>query len=104
MAALTCYAKKCTYNEDCKCCKGDIMVGGKHANSSEETCCESFRDAKSDQFSSALEHPCQTISIDCEVVNCKYNSNYKCHADSVQIDGESAMKAKETACGTFYEK
>jgi hypothetical protein len=31
MATLACNAKNCAYNEESKCCKGDIMVGGKNA-------------------------------------------------------------------------
>lgn len=104
MAALECSAKNCTYNDDCKCCKGDIMVGGKHACTCSDTCCESFRTESSAHFSSALEHPCQTISIDCEATNCMYNTNYKCYADSVKIEGAGAGKSKETACGTFRER
>ena len=32
MAELNCGATNCCYNKDCYCCKGDIMVGGKHAS------------------------------------------------------------------------
>ena len=31
MADLKCVVENCTYNKDCLCSKGDIMVGGKHA-------------------------------------------------------------------------
>ena len=31
MAELKCGVDNCTYNQDCFCCKGDIMVGGRHA-------------------------------------------------------------------------
>lgn len=104
MAALKCEAKKCGYNENAYCCKGDIMVGGKHACKEDDTCCESFRNQEEDHFTSAMEHPCKTISIDCEAVKCVYNSNYKCNADSVSIKGNQACDCRETACGTFREK
>ena len=42
MAELKCGAESCTYNKDHLCAKGDIMVGGKHADRSDDTCCESF--------------------------------------------------------------
>ena len=32
MAELKCLAEKCVYNKDYLCSKGDIMVGGKHAD------------------------------------------------------------------------
>ena len=48
MAELKCKAEHCTYNKDHYCSKGDIMVGGKHAVTSEETRCESFAQKRGD--------------------------------------------------------
>ena len=31
MAELQCTVENCSYNKETYCCKGDIMVGGKHA-------------------------------------------------------------------------
>lgn len=104
MAVLECAVKSCSYNQDARCCKGDIMVGGKHARKEDDTCCESYRSENEDHYSSALDHPCTIISIDCEAVTCVYNSNYKCHAESVSIKGSNACNCKETACATFKEK
>ncbi len=104
MAQLDCAVTNCGYNKDCYCSKGDIMVGGKHACCEDDTCCESFVDGKKDSFTSALSHPCRTISIDCEAVKCMYNSNYKCVADHVDIKGCGAEGCRETSCGTFKEK
>ena len=39
MADLKCGVKNCVYNCDCLCSKGDIMVGGKHAEKKNATCC-----------------------------------------------------------------
>ena len=55
-------------------------------------------------MTNATSHPSRTISIDCEVAGCIYNSNYKCTADHVQIGGSNAGMAKETCCSTFKEK
>ena len=85
MAELNCKVETCLYNKNHYCSKGDIMVGGKHANSSDETCCESFAQKKGDSYTSAIEHPCKTISIDCEAVGCTYNANYKCVARHVVV-------------------
>ncbi len=106
MAELKCGAENCIYNEEHYCCKGDIMVGGKHAHKTEETCCESFAQRREghDAYTSSLAHPSKTISIDCEAVKCIYNSNYKCIAEHVDIRGCSACDSKETACATFTEK
>ena len=106
MAELKCAVENCAYNEQRLCSKGDIMVGGKSACQSEETCCESFLQGREghESFKSALNHPSKTISIDCEAVKCVYNSNYKCIADHVDITGQGANKSKETTCATFKEK
>ena len=101
MADLKCVVENCTYNKDCLCSKGDIMVGGKHAQCCQDTCCESFAEKKAGGYVSSLEHPCKTISIDCEATKCVYNDNYKCHADHVDIKGCGACDCRETECASF---
>lgn len=104
MAELKCGAENCYFNKEKYCCKGDIMVGGKHAETKDCTCCDSFVVRKSDSYSSALSHPSPTISIDCEAVKCIYNANYRCQAEHVDIKGGSAETSAETICSTFREK
>ena len=104
MAELRCKAESCTYNKDEYCCKGDIMVCGKHACDPDGTCCESFAEKRGDSYTSALEHPSRTISIDCEAAQCKYNTDYKCYAEHVDIHGSGANDSRETACATFTER
>ena len=103
MADLKCVVENCTYNKDCLCSKGDIMVGGKHACDCDGTCCESFAQKREgrESFSNSLSHPSHTISIDCEAVKCIYNSNYKCVAEHVDIKGCGASDCRETACYFF---
>ena len=106
MAELKCGVENCTYNKEHYCSKGDIMVGGKHADTTEGTCCESFvqRREGHDAYTSSLAHPSKIISIDCEAVKCVYNNNYKCVADHVDIAGGGASDSKGTECTTFTEK
>ena len=54
MAELKCGVDNCSYNKDKCCCKGDIMVGGKHAGCCTDTCCESFAQKKDDSYTSSL--------------------------------------------------
>lgn len=104
MAELVCGAHACSYNKDNCCCKGDIMVGGKHADTCACTCCESFRNRQGDSFSDAMSKPSLNISIDCEAVKCVYNSNHRCQAEKVAIRGSHAASSEGTICETFQEK
>lgn len=104
MADLRCQAESCTYNKDEYCCKGDIMVGGKHAVEEDDTCCDSFALKRGESFTSEMEHPYRTISIDCEAVKCKFNTDYKCYAEHVDIRGADAQDTRSTACATFSER
>ena len=54
MAELKCSVDNCAYNKSECCCKGDILVGGKHACCDDDTCCESFAESKGDRFTNAL--------------------------------------------------
>ena len=104
MADLRCSVENCGYNKDMLCSKGDINVGGKGACVPDDTCCESFREAREDAYKSSLCHPGSMISIDCEATNCVYNEDYKCRAEHVDMKGCGACDCKETACATFKEK
>lgn len=106
MADLKCTVENCLYNEEHYCCKGDIMVGGRHASNYQDTCCESFAQKREgqDAYTSSIAHPSKTISIDCEAEKCMYNSNYKCVAKHVDIEGCGACDCAQTACTTFSEK
>lgn len=103
MADLKCGVENCSYNADRCCCKGDIMVGGRHAKNEADTCCESFVNKTADNASNAC-HPQRTISIDCEASKCVYNSDYKCTADHVDIRGNNACDCDATNCATFKER
>lgn len=104
MAELNCSVENCAYNDQSCCCKGDICVGGENADRSDATCCESFREKRADAYTSALEHPSRTISIDCEATRCVFNEDYKCKAEHVDIRGCGACDCGETACSTFRER
>lgn len=104
MTELKCSVKNCTYHDSDCCCKGDIMVGGMKACHCDDTCCESFREEREGSARNALDHPSRMISIDCEAVKCMYNTNYKCHAEHVDIKGVGADSSRETLCATFTER
>ncbi|MCL2051863.1 MAG: DUF1540 domain-containing protein [Lachnospiraceae bacterium] len=104
MALLDCTVTNCSFNKTECCCKGDILVGGIHADSDDETCCESFRERGFDSFQSAIEHPSKTINVNCEATNCTYNRNFICSAEHVDICGSNAHSPSGTICATFAER
>ena len=104
MALLDCTVTNCTYNKSECCCKGDILVGGIHADSDEDTCCESYKEKRFDSYQSSLVHPSKTINIDCEATNCTYNNYLRCNAEHVDICGSNANSPGGTICSTFTER
>ena len=105
MSVLKCGADHCVYNQEKLCCKGEICVGGAHANNCEDTCCENFacRREGADSFTSSISHPSRNVSIDCEASKCVYNDHYKCIADHVDISGKGGTDKDATCCRTFRE-
>lgn len=104
MTELNCNAKNCLYNaKDC-CCKGDIKVEGKDSQTSERTCCGSFKEKKGETFLNSVCHPDRAIDIDCEAVKCMYNEQHKCMAGHVGIAGGQATDSAQTECSSFKAK
>lgn len=106
MSELKCGVENCFYNCEKLCSKGEICVGGTHANRCDDTCCENFARKKAgmDSFTSSISHPSIHVSIDCEAEKCIYNEHYKCMADHVDISGRGSGSSKEdTCCKTFRE-
>lgn len=101
MTKLECTVTNCCYNDDKCCCKGDIMVEGEDAKTSQATCCSSFREKKSDMASNAVKHPKEDIEVGCHACNCVYNRECKCMAEKIGISGANACHCKETECVTF---
>lgn len=101
MTRLECTVTNCFYNNDKCCCKGDIMVEGKEAKTSQATCCGSFKEKKSDTASNAVNQPKKDIEVDCQACNCVHNKDRKCAADHIGIAGQNACQCQETECMTF---
>ena len=101
MPSLVCSAQSCVYNNGMYCSKGDIKVGGDNAETSEETCCTSFRARTSEGAKSSMGTPSQKIEVACEACECMYNKDCVCDADKIGISGASACKCEQTECSTF---
>lgn len=102
MPDLVCSVENCTYNKEHLCALNEIKVGGEQATNSESTCCDSFRDQR-DSFSNCENCGCGTkrTDVECEAENCVFNEECKCHADSIDVCGCGATKARATECSTF---
>lgn len=43
-------------------------------------------------------------SLDCSVVNCKYNEDHGCVRDSISVGGAGANNSAQTRCNSFEER
>ena len=103
MTTLKCSATTCMYNKEQLCSKGDIDVTGENATTANETSCGSFRERSGNSVTNSYASGCgcEKIQIDCKAHNCTYNSDCKCTASSIHVDGSSAHDASDTKCNTF---
>lgn len=108
MTKLECSVENCNYNKNMKCCLDGIKVRGMDATTSSSTACGSFRDKKSGKFCDCNQEfasePAGNSMIECEVEKCAYNSQRKCNAKMVDIEGNNAKSFEETRCDTFTTK
>jgi len=104
MTDLKCSVETCCFHDGDCCCRNDIMVGGAKACSCDETCCENFEQQKEGSARNADGYSDRMTQIDCEAVKCRYNTNYKCQAEHVDMRGSRAGDRRETACATFVER
>lgn len=101
MTFLDCTVTGCVYNADRCCCKGDILVEGKNAERTEETCCGSFKERGSDSSQNAVGRMSREIEVACEACGCIYNKDRECTAEHIGIVGNHACTCGETECSSF---
>lgn len=100
MTQLKCSVVTCMYNDDHLCAKGDIMIGGQTATTSNETRCESFKERTGSASNSAGSGE-KKIDVGCHAKNCVFNEECKCHAEEIGIAGTNACNSAETECASF---
>lgn len=105
MPLLNCTATTCVYNKDKYCSKGDILVDGCSAKTSDETCCKSFTERK-EGASNSVEtgSASRTIAVDCKACDCTFNKSEKCGANEITITGTGACDCGDTKCGSFKKE
>ena len=101
MTILKCSAANCIYNKDQLCSRGNIDINGKNAASPNETNCDSFQERSGSSVTDRYSCGCEKIQIDCQAHNCTYNSDCKCTASSIQVEGSGAHSSADTKCSTF---
>ena len=76
---------------------------GKNAASPNETNCDSFQERSGSSVTNRYSCGCgcEKIQIDCQAHNCTYNSDCKCTASSIQVEGSGAHSSADTKCSTF---
>lgn len=105
MPLLSCTARTCLYNKDEFCSKGDILVDGDCAKTSDETCCRSFVERKEGAGNRLQgENPSPSIMVDCRACECTFNKKEKCEADKITITGTGAYRCDDTKCGSFEKE
>ncbi len=101
MTRLECTVTNCLHNSENHCCKQAIIVDGAEAKDNYETCCGSFDQNKEGSYKNLFKTPENRLEIDCEAVNCIYNSDRHCEAERIGIVGDGASEASHTECATF---
>lgn len=107
MPNLDCSVKTCYYNKESRCCLDGIRVKGAQAVTADSTACGSFKEKTEGTFVNSCEcsmPPEQTLSVQCEAVNCTHNDGKKCVAKAIDICGCNAKNFTDTECETFAKK
>ncbi|WMJ78132.1 MULTISPECIES: DUF1540 domain-containing protein [unclassified Sedimentibacter] len=102
MAHIVCTVSNCYFNKREGCTAPNLNVDGEKANESRFTCCETFIEQKPGVRSSVHEPKSET-DIMCKAGNCVYNTNERCEASRVVVNGKNAQHSEETCCSTFKD-
>lgn len=109
MPELKCTVQTCAHNKQFLCDLEKIQVGGSNAKAALETCCDSFQERKSGEYSNSVSQSYGDVSgtasdrsaVDCKAKECMYNSDCECHAGKISVEGSNACQCQGTECATF---
>ena len=105
MSNLQCNVTTCGYNNVGCCCHTAIKVQGQDAKNCSQTRCQSFvQNNRAFSNSSSSLTPQHSLDIYCTAEQCKFNSNKKCGADRICINGDTADYMSETECSSFTKR
>lgn len=109
MTYLKCNVTDCLSNKNHLCCRPDIKVSGKEADSPDQTCCDSFQNKSQgmqnrSDYSYDYDYPNEALQVSCSARKCTYNESGICYAESIHIGNQSSSTTRETECCTFREE
>lgn len=101
MPNLSCSVTCCGHNDDKLCTLNSIDVSG--GGSSDNTCCQSFtRDHRTKNMSGNASYK---TNIYCQAMDCKYNDECTCVADTIDISTCCQdSSCEDTRCKTFVKR
>lgn len=103
MPRINCSVESCYYNKQ-KICEAEVLnIGGKDANITESTCCETYKENVSCQ-NAVGKSPAQgaTEEILCSVGTCAYNIHKHCSLSEIEVSSLGEVDSyKETDCLSF---
>ena len=103
MPTINCSVESCVYNKQKICEAETLQIGGKGANWTESTCCETYRD--SDDAQNVTIEVGETEEILCKVETCAYNVNKHCSLDEIEVSSLAEVSDyTETDCLSFERK
>ncbi len=105
MTDLKCSVTSCASNTNSLCRLNSINVEGESAERKDETCCSSFSPESSSMTNSiSFGNARPETEIRCSAYECQYNSDTKCSASYISVQGDHASDSEETRCETFKKR
>lgn len=107
MPKINCSVENCAYNHSRYCCASVINVGGKGADITEATCCDTFLDGMgySNVQVSNMQSSVDIDAILCKVDTCVYHKDEHCTLQEIEIGCLTTAEDKtQTDCLSFDRK
>lgn len=98
MARIKCNVTSCRYYNDNGCMSSEIDVSNRNAVYKEDTNCETYRKKKRMNYVTeigTLNCYCDH-DVCCDAKNCKYNVDFVCKKDIIEVDDYSKNKICES--------
>ena len=106
MPSISCSVVSCSYNQGQRCNANVIQVGGKGAQTCQQTCCGTYLDSANYSNLAQYTNNRETVeAILCRADTCVYYENEHCKLDSIQVGcSERVNIYTETECQSFEKK